>query len=250
MPHFQHLFHGAPPWLMALAAVGLTLHIAGGSVAILAGAGALVFRKGERLHRAFGNVFFVAMMINAVMATSLASVLVARGVTEQWSNVFGGLFSFYLVLTSWATVRRKAGTVGRFEVAALIFIVGIAVLSLIGLVKLANGGATDNGVPVAAPIIVAGVALLAAGLDLKVVLRGGVCGASRIVRQLWRMCAGWFIATGSFFIGQQQVMPRFVHGSPVLIVLGVGPLLAMLFWLGVVAFTRRFRQAGAPALAA
>ncbi|HEY1427485.1 MAG TPA: hypothetical protein VGF50_12500, partial [Caulobacteraceae bacterium] len=50
-------------------------------------------------------------------------------------------------------------------------------------------------------------------------------------RHLWRMCAGLFIACGSFFIGQQQVMPRFVQGSPVLFVLGVAPIFFMIFWL-------------------
>ncbi|HEY5288827.1 MAG TPA: hypothetical protein VIJ59_02210 [Caulobacteraceae bacterium] len=241
-PHFLHLFHGSPAWLLVLASLGLIGHVGGGTVGILAGAGALIFRKGERLHRAFGKVFVVAMLINGVMATSLATVLVTRGVSQQMSNVFGGIFTFYLVSTAWMTARRPPGTVGRFEIGALVFALGIAALALIGLVKLANGGATDNGVPIAAPIIFAGVALLAAGADLKVILRGGVSGAARIARHLWRMCAGWFIASASFFIGQQQVMPKFIQGSPVLIVLGVAPLLAMIFWLGFVAFTGRFRQ--------
>jgi hypothetical protein len=31
--------------------------------------------------------------------------------------------------------------------------------------------------------------------------RGGVLGAKRIARHLWRMCFGLFIAAGSFFLG-------------------------------------------------
>ena len=51
------------------------------------------------------------------------------------------------------------------------------------------------------------------------------------------------IATGSFFLGQQQVMPAFMHGSPVLVALGIAPLPLMIFWLVRVRFTNRFKPA-------
>ena len=240
-PHFQHLFLGSPAWLLTLATIGLVLHIGGGTVGMVSGAGALAFPKGEPLHRLFGKIFMVAMLINAVAATSLASLLVSRGVTAQWSNVFGGFATSYLVTTAWMTVRRSPGTVGRFEVGALVFALGLAALSLSGLLKLANGAKPDNDVPVVAPILFALVAVLAAGLDLRVILRGGVSGVQRIARHLWRMCAGLFIASGSFFIGQQQVMPKFIQGSPVLIVLGVAPLAALLFWMARVRLTKAYK---------
>jgi hypothetical protein len=241
MPHFQPLFAGSPPWLLAVATVAVFLHMGGGAVGMITGAGALAFRKGERLHRAFGKVFLVAMLINAVMATSLASMLVARGVSAQWSNVYGGVATFYLVMTAWASVRRAPGTVGRFEVAMLLVALGLAALTLLSLVRIANGGKPDNGVPVAAPIIVAAVAVLAAGLDARVIRRGGLSGVQRLARHLWRMCAGLFIASGSFFIGQQQVMPKFVQGSPILIVLGVAPIFLMIFWLFRVRLIKGYR---------
>jgi uncharacterized membrane protein len=232
---------------MAAATVGLFLHMGGGTVGIVTGAVALASRKGERLHRVFGKVFLVAMLINAVAATCLASVLVARGVAAQWSNVFGGAATFYLVTTAWATVRRQPGTVGRFEMVALMVALGLAALSLSGLLKLANGGKPDNDVPVAAPIIFAAVAVMAAGLDLRVILRGGVSGVQRLARHLWRMCAGLFIACGSFFIGQQQVMPKFVQGSPFLIALGVAPIFLMIFWLFRVRMAKVYRTGALPA---
>jgi uncharacterized membrane protein len=241
MPHFQHLFLGSPAWLLTLATIGLVLHIGGGTVGMVSGAGALAFPKGEPLHRLFGKIFIAAMLTNAVMATSLASLLVSRGVTAQWSNVFGGFATFYLVTTAWVTVRRAPGTVGRFEIGALVFALGLAALSLSGLLRLAGGGKPDNDVPIAAPIVFALVAVLAAGLDLKVVLGGGIAGAPRIARHLWRMCAGLFIASGSFFIGQQQVMPKFVQGSPVLLFLGLAPLPVLFFWLGRVRLTKAYK---------
>jgi hypothetical protein len=89
MPHFQHLFLGSPAWLFALATIALVLHISGGTVGMVSGAGALAFPKGQSLHRLSGKVFIIAMLINAVMATTLASVLVSRGISAQWSNSSG-----------------------------------------------------------------------------------------------------------------------------------------------------------------
>jgi hypothetical protein len=45
------------------------------------------------------------------------------------------------------------------------------------------------------------------------------------------MCVAFFIATGSFFIGQQDVMPEAVRGSPMLLALGFAPFAIMVFWL-------------------
>jgi hypothetical protein len=40
--------------------------------------------------------------------------------------------------------------------------------------------------------------LLAAAGDLRMLLRGGLFGAQRIARHLWRMCFGLFIARDLF----------------------------------------------------
>jgi hypothetical protein len=45
------------------------------------------------------------------------------------------------------------------------------------------------------------VMLLAGAGDVRMLVRGGVFGAKRIARHLWRMCFGLFIAAGSFFLG-------------------------------------------------
>jgi hypothetical protein len=44
------------------------------------------------------------------------------------------------------------------------------------------------------------------------------------------MCFAFFVATGSFFMGQQDVLPQVVRGSPVLFVLALAPIALMLFW--------------------
>jgi hypothetical protein len=49
--------------------------------------------------------------------------------------------------------------------------------------------------------LMASITLLAAAGDLRMLVRGGLFGAKRIARHLWRMCFGLFIASGSFFFG-------------------------------------------------
>ena len=230
---FHHLFNGAPPWLLMALEVGLTIHIGSGAVAILSGAGALATRKGGVFHRRLGTVFFCAMLAMSMAASALAAVAVQRGFIGQVANVFGGIFAFYLVSTGWLTVRRPAGTVGRVDFVGFASVLVVAAVAAFWLLPSTLGPDGEaRGVPVAAPIILTAMATLLAALDLKVILRRGVAGVSRITRHVWRMCLGLFIASGSFFIGQQADMPASVQGSPILLLLGFAPVLAMVFWLG------------------
>lgn len=66
--------------------------------------------------------------------------------------------------------------------------------------------------------------------------------SQRLSRHLWRMCFALFVATGSFFIGQQDVMPAVVRGSPFLFVLGFAPLGIMLFWLVRIRLAKPLRR--------
>jgi uncharacterized membrane protein len=205
----------------------IILHFSAGGVAILSGAAALCVAKGGRLHRAFGTVFFAFMLITAAMATYLALTIPGQG-----SNVYGGVFTLYLVATAWMTVRRKEGSVGQFEMAALLVPLGMSGIFLLLLLQSAKGPAIGaDGPPAFATYVFLVVALIAGAGDLKVILRRGISGAPRIARHLWRMCTALFVGTGSFFIGQQKVMPAFIQGSPILLVLGFAPLVVMVFWL-------------------
>lgn len=238
LPSIFHVAAGSPPWFLAAVKLGLILHISAGSVAILSGAAALSVRKGERLHRAFGTAFFLSMLVTAAMATYLAVLI------PQRSNVLGGIFAFYLVATAWVTVRRKEGSVGLFENVALFVALGCAAAYVIFGFQAANSpmGKLD-GFPVAIYFGTGCMVALAAALDFKVILRGGIFGAQRIARHHWRMCVALFFATGSFFIGQQKVMPAFMHGSPILYVLGIAPLVLMIFWLIRVRLTNSYNHA-------
>jgi hypothetical protein len=55
------------------------------------------------------------------------------------------------------------------------------------------------------------IALLAAALDVSMLICGGVSGALRIARHLWRMCSAFLITVLSFFLGKQRLFPEIVR---------------------------------------
>jgi uncharacterized membrane protein len=232
-----HLSPDAPLLLRAAATGALVLHIGGGCVGLVSGAVALTAPKGGRLHRVSGNVFFASMLVAYLVGAAAAPFL------RQWANVFGGLFSAYLVATAWATVMRPAGRTGRFEVAAMCVPLGATAATLwFGWIGANSPHGLIQGVPYQAALAIAAIAGFAAALDLRVILKGGLSGAARISRHLWRMCTGLFFAAASFFIGQPQVFPPPLHGSPILFVPPLAVVAAMVFWLVRVRIPARPRR--------
>ena len=236
-----HIAPGSPAWVYPLIVAAVALHIGAGSIAILSGWVAATARKGDRLHRKAGTVFVIAMLVMAVMATGLAIWI------HQVGNIMAGLLAFYLVATAWMTARRGDGRTGLFEKAALVFILGIALTFFLSGLRAAASPHGLDGYASIYYFVFTGVAVAFAGLDLKVILQGGVSGAQRIARHLWRMCFAFFFASASFFLGQQKVMPVWMHGSKILLVLGLAPLALMVFWLLTVWLTKRFKSGAAVA---
>jgi hypothetical protein len=162
-----------------------------------------------------------------------------------------GVLVCYFVATSWMTARRRDGTTGWFEIIACAAALGTAAVMAAGaFTATAKLTPVGNG-PVFA---MAGICLLAGLLDLNAILRKRMTQRQRIARHLWRMCFAFFIATGSFFLGQQDVLPAVVRGSPLLFVLAFAPFGVMAFWLVRLRFGKRFRddfvaQAETPAAA-
>ena len=233
------------PWLVhAAAATILYVHIAGGSIGIVSGATALALRKGRRAHVMAGNIFFISMMAMTSVGALVAPFLVSPQGDPKISDSLVGFFTFYLVTTGWITVRRKAGTLGRSEVAAFLFAVSLAAAAILMGTEAANspdgfaGGSTAAGY-----FVLAGLVALAAAFDAKVILNRGITGVPRIARHLWRMCLALFVAVGSFFLGQQRLMPEFMQGSPWLFVPPLAVLAMMFFWLVRVRVGKRLRRA-------
>lgn len=216
------------------------VHISAGVIAILTGYAAVNMRKGERLHRMFGTVFVLAMLTASALAVYLAAFVppAAPGGAPPNASMSVGFLTIYLVVTAWMTVRRKERGVGSFDYAALIAALGAAgALALFGL-----RAASLHEKLVAPYYVFAGFAAFAAALDLKVILLGGISGAARIARHLWRMCFAFFFASAFFFIGQQKVMPQWMHGAWYLYVLGLAPLAFLVFWMIRVRLTNWFKR--------
>ena len=215
----------------------LVVHIVAGSVAALSGTAALYFGKGTGLHRAAGTVFFLSMLTMSISAAYLAVLI-------QDVTVFGAIFTIYLVVTAWVAARRKDGPTGSLEVIALLFALGVAATEFVFGVQ-ASTSVTDRywNYPPGPYFVLAGIVMLAVGMDLKVIMRGGISGAARIARHLWRMCFALFIAAVSF-VGQglKSVLPLTTPGALYVLLIALVPLILMIFWFLRVRLTNWYRK--------
>jgi len=225
------------PWILhVLAAAALVLHIGGGTMGMMAGGVAMFAPKGGRLHRVAGTVFFVAMLFMAGIAAVVAPMLPEA----RWTNTTAAVFTLYLVVTAWATVRRRPGEIGGFERAIVAVPLGIAAMALVLVPYAAASGKMGSFATV---YIFGVICALAAAFDLRMIRRGGIAGTDRVVRHLWRMGAALFVATGSFFFGQADNLPVVIRESFIPTVLGVAPLVLMAFWWIRTRLPRRARLA-------
>lgn len=186
-----------------------TVHITCGALGLLSGAAAMALRKGAPLHRRVGTVFFGSM---SVMATTGA--LMAVVVEFSRLNISGGLLTLYLVVSAWTTVRRQPNRIGRAEW-------GVVALGTFGAAVLGTFAVRAMLVPAARPalpfyLVFASILLFATLADVRMVRAGGISGAARTARHLWRMCTAMLVATMSFFIGQAQVFPAAIRETGLL----------------------------------
>jgi uncharacterized membrane protein len=215
----------------------LPVHIIAGSIAIIAGFISVFAVKGLKLHRKSGMVFVYSMV---VLALTGAMIAILR---HQPPNIIGGSLAFYMVITAFLTVRPRDERSRWIDVAALVvgITVGAAAIK-IGLDALNSPTGTMNGVPSLMMFIFGTVALLAALGDIRMIRAGGLQGAQRIARHLWRMCFSLFIASGSFFLGQAKVIPKPIRILPLLAIPAMLPLVLMLYWLARVLSTKWYRR--------
>jgi len=228
----------------------LPVHVAGGIVGMLSGTAALIFRKGGRRHVLAGKIFVASMLVMAAFAVYLAIL------KHQPGNIGGGILTFYLVLTAWLTARRGDGQTSAYDWALVLIPVALGILTwLSGLQKMQSPAPPEDGVPAGMNFFMGTVMLLAGAGDLRMLLGGGVAGAKRVVRHLWRMCFGLFIAAGSFFLGPsnrplrllaalgigQHLSPA-IFGTALYIFLSVLPLILLIFWVFRVWFSSAYRR--------
>src|SRR5262249_26333034 len=154
--------------------------------------------KGGLRHVQAGTWFAIVMVVLGITASILEPFR-----TPKPGSPITGLFVLYFVATSWVAARRRDGMIGKFEMFACAVALGTgSVMTWAGF-----PGRSTRPVGSGPVFILAGLSLLAGLLDFRVVLRKHLTAGERIRRHLWRMCFAFFIATGSFFLGQQKVLP-------------------------------------------
>jgi uncharacterized membrane protein len=232
----------------------MVVHLCAGTVGLLSGTAAMSFRKGSPRHVLAGKVFVASMLTMAVGAVYLA---ITR---HQPNNIGGGILTFYLIGTAWLTARRSDGETSRFDWIVFLIPLTLGILTWTSGIKVVRSGAnSQDGVPVGMIFFMGSVMLLAAVGDIRMLVRGGVLGAKRIARHLWRMCFGLFIAAGSFFLGPSNRPLRLLsavglgqHLSPALfnttlyLILSILPLILLIFWLVRVRFTNASKRYSMP----
>jgi uncharacterized membrane protein len=193
-------------------------HIAGGVLALAFGYVALFAAKGESLHRKAGRYFVYAMIL---MSLTGAVMGIFSGVLP---NVIAGLLTFYFVVTGVLTVRRAPAN-RLLDIAGMAGATGLALFAF-------KSGIDAAGSMVAPPLFVFGVvAMLGATGDFKLVRAGGIEGAPRLKRHLWRLCFAMWVAAASFFWGPKGRVPEMINIPALLPIPVLAPIAVMLYWL-------------------
>jgi hypothetical protein len=201
-----------------------------------------------------GKVFVVSMLTMGAFAVYLA---ITR---HQPNNIGGGILTVYLIGTAWLTARRRDGETSRWDWIVLLIPLALGTLTWMNGIKvLRSGASSQDGVPVGMSFFMGSVMLLAAAGDVRMLVRGGVLGAKRIARHLWRMCFGLFIASGSFFLGPSnrplrllsavglgQHLPPALFSTSLYLILTVLPLILLIFWLVRVRFANAYNGKSMP----
>ena len=205
----------------------LIFHFSAGLLALGSGFVAIVSTKGGRVHRRAGMIFVVAMIGLVVFAGGLYAF---KG---RYASLVGAAFPAYLVITALTTVRPLDGRYARSaSIALMLLCFGVALNGFTwGTIALNSPTRMLDGAPAPMILFLATVALCAAIGDWRLIRAGSITGTRRIARHLWRMCFGLFVASGSFFLGQMKFLPQSLRILPLLLALGISPLLVLVYWM-------------------
>lgn len=201
----------------------LLLHIAAGGLAIIAGGVAVFAAKGAALHRQSGLIFVYAMVVMGVTGFAIAIV------RDLGGSISGGPLAAYLVITALTTVRPISR---KLDIAMLLVALSIAGNCLaLAVNALASGRTAIDDVPVPMILLFGTIALLSGISDARLIHAGGIHGRRRITRHLWRMCFAFWVATGSFFLGQMDEFPAVLQNGALMSIPAFFPLAVMMYWL-------------------
>lgn len=204
----------------------MSLHIAGGSLALLAGGIALYARKGNTLHRRSGALFAAAMLLMAASAIPLALI------AEKPTSLMGGVLVIYLVVTSLITIRRTHRRLDWVSMTSMFAALSIGIaFTRLGLDGLNSADGTLDGLPPQPMFGFGAVALMAALGDLRLTVAREVRRPYRIARHLWRMCFALLLAAVSFFLGQADVIPEPIRHTALLAIPPLAVIVLLIYWM-------------------
>ncbi|HUJ14015.1 MAG TPA: hypothetical protein VL284_09535 [Thermoanaerobaculia bacterium] len=205
----------------------LILHIGTAVIGLLSGALSMVFKKGSSLHRIAGNIFFVSMMTMAGAGAILGAFF-----KVNVGNVMGGVLVLYLVGTAWITARRREKRIGLADISAFLVILAVASADAAwGIQAKLSPTGLEAGYPAPLYFIFGTIAFLFAASDLRMIVRGGVAGAQRIARHLWRMNLAFLMALVSFYPSRAHLFSKAINDSHVLYIPHVLLIGATIFWM-------------------
>jgi hypothetical protein len=217
----------------------LPTHVVAAALVLVSGFVALSAMKGARLHRRSGMLFVYASVAMCVTGTAMT---IAKGDTM---NAIVAVTTAYLVITGLSTVRPSSAGWRRVDAGLMLvaIVLGLTTLAF-GLEALASASGEKYGYPPFALFMLCAVGLLGGAGDLRMIRLGGLRGAPRLVRHLWRMCWALWLSVLSFFGSRTRVATIFpeplllpaVRALPILLV-----FLAMLYWLWRVRVRRSLR---------
>jgi uncharacterized membrane protein len=204
----------------------LPIHILAGSTGIISGFVALSVLKGGKVHRKAGMIFVYAML---TLSATGAVIAATKG---QRINFIAGCLTFYLVTTALLTVRRRVQGFHWTNVGAMLVGLTTALFAFkFGFDAMNSPTGTLDGLPPPPAFMFGVVGLIAAYGDLRMMRAGGLQGADRIARHLWRMTFAMWIATSSFFLGQAKVFPEPIRIMPLLAAPVLLVFLVLIYWL-------------------
>ena len=217
----------------------LFFHICAATVGLLSGAIAMIVRKGSGRHGIAGTIFFGSMLL----MSSSGAYIAWDAIHALNLSVLNGVLTFYLVATGWLAATRRTGKPGIADFTALALILAVGAGLLVSGIQAANSPTgVKHGFPPAGYFVFAFMAFLCIAGDVRMIARGGITGAKRIARHLWRMSFALWIAVSSFFLGQAKIFSAPVRKSGILFVPVLLVIVVMVFWLIRVRFPKAFSR--------
>lgn len=219
------------------AAILLYAHIGGGTIGLVSGVVASLSRKGRKLHRLAGKIFFISMFV-CYLIGALVSPFLAQ---EQRLNTVAAVLSLYLLITAFRAANRTV-FIASIEEKISLAIGGIILLfsCLFLYIGSQHPQGLIDGVPSDTFVMFIVFISLAIIGDINALIRKKLSAKARIVRHVWRICLSFFIAAGSTFFGQAKFFPDWFTAT-------ILPTLFVLFpfvilFVGLIQTTKPFKS--------